>query len=102
MKVKCWGKEYDVTIRSASYAVNDNYAVILTETTGEPFATLTVNLENSKLTKGYAFVDTNNCPWAEEFIKENNLGEFTGATRQQGYCVYPLYRFNTDKIKERI
>ena len=31
-----------------------------------PFSFLTVNL--GRLNDGYAYVDTNNCPWAEDFI----------------------------------
>ena len=46
------------------------------------------------------YVDINNCPWATKFIKDNELGEFTGKYGKSGFCVYPLYKFNLDKIKE--
>ena len=28
------------------------------------------------------------------------LGEFTGFTQRSGYCEYPLYLFNVDKLRE--
>jgi hypothetical protein len=99
MKVKCWGKTYEVDIFSTTYRNNGNYAVILQEKDGLPFATLTVNLYH-KLPDGFAYVDTNNCPFAEEFIKENGLGEFTGQRSRSGYCEYPLYKFYTHVIPE--
>ena len=36
-----------------------------------PYAFLTVNLGRQNY--GYAYVDINNCPWAEDFIEENGL-----------------------------
>lgn len=91
--------DYKVTVTATRYQNNNNYAVVLEED-GLPFAVLTVNLTNSHLEVPYAYVDVNNCPWAEKFIEDNNLGEDTGAVKQSGYCVYPLYRFNKDIIPE--
>ena len=101
MKVKCWGEEYKVKVFADCYRHGNNYAVVLTEEDGAPFATITVNLEGKKLPKGYAYVDVNNCPWAPDFIKEYKLGEPVGASAQSGYCVYPLYLFDTKIIPER-
>lgn len=59
------------------------------------------SLANEKgANKETAYVDVNNCPWAQKFIEENKLGEFTGKYGQSGFCIYPLYKFNLDKIKE--
>lgn len=91
MKVTCWGKTYDVTIQESKYVNNGNFALSLLCDDG-PFAVITVNL-NETLPEKFAYVDTNNCPWAEEFIKENNLGKFLGVHGYSGYCSYPLYRF---------
>lgn len=30
----------------------------------------------------------------------SSLGEFTGFTQRSGYCEYPLYLFNVDKLRE--
>lgn len=88
---------YDVQAKRARY-YNNNLAIEL-YADWEPFARLTVNLVND-LDEDCAYVDTNNCPWAEHFIVTNNLGYPVGTARRSGYCVYPLYRFNLDKLEE--
>lgn len=98
MKVNCYGKSYGVSVTKSAYRDNNSLAVLLTCTDedcyGEPFAVLTVNLCDGMANEEYAYVDTNNCPWAEEFIKENNLGTPTGLMGYSGYCSYPLYLFS--------
>lgn len=100
-KVFSYGKEYDVTVTPKKYVsgglalkmdcLDDEFGCMM------PFATLTVNLKNN-LPEDHAFVDTNNCPWAEKFIEENGLGEFAGRYGSSGFCSYPLYKFYLDKI----
>ena len=97
-----WGKKYKVTVEKATYAENGNLALKMRgfdKKYGlwEPFATLTVNL-SKKLPANRAYVDTNNCPWAEEFIEENGLGEFCGSFGFSGYCMYPLYEFDMEVL----
>ena len=98
MKIKQFGKEYEVTIHKSNY-YDGNLAIFLTCKDGEPYGNLTVNL-SERLLPDTAYVDTNNMPDAERFIKEYGLGEFTGTIRRSGFCDYPLYRFNLDKIEE--
>lgn len=75
--------------------VNGRLAITIECEDGEPFATLTVNLPDEPETKAnQAYVDTNNCPWAMEFIAKNGLGRDTGAVGFSGYCQYPLVEFN--------
>lgn len=105
MKVKTYFGEYEVKMVCSTYRNNNSLAIILTchndeYDFDEPFADLTVNLSGDIANDTYQFVDTNNCPWAEEFIEENNLGTPTGLYGGSGYCSYPLYQFNIDKIKE--
>ena len=47
-------------------------------------------------------LDTNNCPWAVDFIKKYGLGEETGRTVRSGYCEYPVVKLNVEKIKEYV
>lgn len=61
---------------------------------------VSVNLVNCFTPKGYAYIDTNNFPFAEELIKENGIGENTGIKGYSGWCEYPLYKINEDKLKE--
>ena len=39
-------------------------------------------------------------PDIEKFITENDIGEFTGFTQRSGFCEYPLYLFNVDKLRD--
>ena len=84
---------YNVSVEKITYKNNGNLAVqLIDEEDGCPFAMLTVNL-GKKLPEGHAYLDTNNCPWAEVFVTENNLAESTGTVGFSGYCMYPLYKF---------
>ena len=92
---------YDVEVFRTSYYNNDSLAVFLQTVEGEPFCNLTVNLSDGVAGEEYQYVDTNNCPWALDFIKSNNLGTPTGIVGYSGFCQYPLVKFNIDKIKRR-
>ena len=91
--VKTFYGSTDVTIETANYANNGNLAIQLWCEDG-PFATLTVNLDK-KCKPNCAFVDTNNCPWAEDFLQENGIvkPDPRDIYGMSGYCTYPLYEF---------
>lgn len=88
---------YECTIELTKYANNNNLAVRL-NTPEEPFASLTVNL-GEILPEDEAYIDTNNNPWAEDFLKEYNLGEYMNRDGKSGYCTYPLYKIDIQKIR---
>ena len=98
--VKTFCGNTDVTIETANYANNGNLAIQLWCEDG-PYATLTVNL-NHKCKSNCAFVDTNNCPWAEEFIYRYALGVPTGDMQASGWCIYPEYEFDLDAVNKYI
>lgn len=101
-KVKTFYGEYNVVLTGAHYTHGNRLAIQLVDPEEGPFATLTVNLpDNSVSVIGATFVDTNNCPWAIEFIRENELGTFTGNFGFSGYCAYPEYLFDLSKINMR-
>lgn len=86
---------FTVAIQKFKYETNTNDAYILTEIKesgelGQPFATMTVNLE--KVNKGYCFIDSNTLYNLEKFVEDNNLGVKTGYKAESGYCTYNLYR----------
>lgn len=91
------GDGYSATLRlhTTTYRSNGTLAVFATEG-DEEFATLTVNIPESGLFcyENTAFIDTNNCPWAEKFLKENKIAKPTGHYGHSGWCSYPLYEFN--------
>ena len=89
---------YRVIVSKQKYQSNDTLAIRLIDEEG-PFAIITVNLDCYGASDDMAYVDTNNCPWAEEFIKENKLGEHTGTYGKSGFCTYPLYRFDLKALE---
>lgn len=93
MKIKGY---YIVGIEKKEYTHNGNMAIELMGEQG-PFAIITTNTDK-KLKKGEALIDTNNCPWAEEWLVENEFGEPTGEVVYSGFCVYPVYKINEGRI----
>ena len=100
MKIDLYDETYNVHIEKDEYMDNHTLVLSLVCDDGEPFARLTVNLPETDFwgSDTVAFVDTNNCPWAEKFIEENDLGSPMGITARSGFCTYPLYHFNLQKI----
>lgn len=88
----------DVYLQINKYVADGSLAIDLWNEEYGPIATLTVCLRDIFLAEDEAYVDTNNCPWAPEFIERENLGEKTGRMRGSGYCVYPAYKFNMDRL----
>ena len=91
---------YNVVIRKTQYANNGNLALLLETPDGEPVANLTVNLPDEILASNCAYLDTNNLPEAEWFVQSNGLAKPTGEYGNSGYCSYPLYEFDLDKLGE--
>lgn len=101
MKYKSKWKDETVELSMSQYVDNGNLYLELVNTEGEypePYGNITVNFGDVPKYCGY--VDTNNMPEMEKFIKSNDLGEFTGLTLRSGFCEYPLYVFNVDKLRE--
>ena len=96
-----YGGEYEVSLEINTYQNNGCMYIGLIEhgEYPEPYGDLTVNLEG-KAPDYCGYVDLNNMPELEKFIEDNDLGEFTGLTRRSGFCEYPLYMFNVDKLRE--
>ena len=103
MKIRGWGRDYNVVPVASRYAVGETLAVQLkcwNDEYGmwEPYGSLTVKLNDEFEGEETAYVDVNNIPEAEKFIQENGLGVPTGGFKMSGYCVYPLYKFDLTKI----
>lgn len=74
----------------------------LTEWNNEdgPIARITVCIAGSGLAEDETVIDTNNCPWAMEFIKQHGFGQATGRMVKSGYCTYPVVKLDIEKIGE--
>lgn len=101
MKIKdFFGNIIDVTGTINTYARNKATAIQLWCEDG-PYATLTVNIPKVKLGADEFIVDTNNCPWAHEFLMREWIALPTKRWEESGFCVYPVYKF-TKFGKERL
>lgn len=69
----------------------------------EPYCDITVNLPGEMISgENCAFVDTNNAPFITEFLEKNGLAEPTGLFGFSGWCAYPEYRFDLEKISKNL
>lgn len=85
------------------YADNNHVALSVFSPEEGPIANITVNLPSLKHYKDdCAFVDTNNFPEAEGLIHQLGIGKDTGIMIPSGFCLYPLYKFDIQKIKEML
>lgn len=98
--------EVDVAIRIQSYVCNGKLAIEMGVWDEEiraieAFGTLTVNLPDFDwIADNEAFLDTNNYPYAENFVRDHKLAVPTGRMARSGYCLYPLYRFDLERLRE--
>lgn len=65
----------------------------------EPYGDVTVNLMDS-VPSYCAFVDTNNMPEVEDFLVKNGIAEFSTFQQKSGFCSYPLYVFDAERLRE--
>ena len=97
---------YKCRIEKATYAVNDNLALRLVDIKTKVFVlSLTVKLPGYFLERDTSFVDTNNSPESIKIIKKYKLGEqvYNGKfpiIGMSGFCTYPLYKFDLERIKQ--
>lgn len=45
-----------------------------------------------------AYVDSNNCEWAEIFLIQNHIATKLDKTRESGFCTYQAFKFDTSKL----
>lgn len=90
-----------VYLQVGKYQADDSVAIQAWNRQDGPIATLTICLCDKSLGEGEAYVDTNNCPWAVDFIEKEGLGKQTGRVGQSGFCVYPVVKFDMGKVREK-
>lgn len=100
------GQGTPVKVIVTKYTNPETLAILLTcaESPWEDFAVITVNLVSSPYgdvkyqDESHAYIDTNNCPWAEEFLQENGIAkpDSRDIYGMSGFCAYPLYEFNPE------
>lgn len=98
-----WGSKYEITLKTNTYANNDNLYIGMTcwddEGYPEPYGDLTVNL-GIKCRPNCGYVDINNNPGIQLWIIRNNLGKPTGRIGHSGFCDYPEFEFDMEEIQK--
>lgn len=98
-----FGGTYKVLPKLNSYLDNNNLYVGLDFYEEEggfwaPYADVTVNV--GRLPFLESAIDTNNNGQKiVDFLVENGFGELTDKVIPSGFCVFPVFRFNADKLK---
>lgn len=64
----------------------------------EPYGDITVNL--GTVPDYCGFLDVNNLPGIAEFVEKNDLARPLNILLPSGFCCYPLYEFNKEKLRE--
>ena len=65
----------------------------------EPYATLTVSFGEFIGLKNSAYIDTNNCRFAQQLLNQG-IVEDTGLRKSSGFCEYPLWAFKQEFLEE--
>ena len=100
-----YGTAHPMTFELATYVENGNlYVGLLCHDDGYPmpWQNLTVNL-SVPCKPNRAFIDTNNNGnEIIDWLEQNGLGYYTGNLMPSGWCVYPEFEFNMEKLMEHV
>ena len=69
------------------------------ENVTEQYAVLTVSFGEFLPVKNCAYIDANNCPFAQQLLAEG-IAQDTGHSKISGFCEYPLWVFKENFLKE--
>lgn len=97
-----FGQKIKVELEIGNYQNNNCMYIGINQTDleyPEPYGDVTVNLDG-KVPDYSGYVDINNDPGIVDFIEKNELGAYTGIMGQSGYCYYPLYLFDVEKLRQ--
>lgn len=90
----------DVTLRIDSYVQGHGLYIGLDEEDGSPLADLTVNLPDSQLKQGQAYINHEMSEDSLRFIEQNHLGTVLPQHGFSGYCSYKAVDFDLDRLAE--
>ena len=74
----------DCFLQVARYQADNSRAIELWNREDGPIACITVCIAGSMLAEDEVVLDTNNCPWAVEFVESNDFGKDTGRRVRSG------------------
>lgn len=91
-----WAVYKDCFLQVARYQADNSRAIEIWNNEDGPIARITVCIAGSGLAEDETVIDTNNCPWAMELIKQHGFGQATGRMVRSGYCTYPAVKLDDD------
>lgn len=98
-----YGKAHPITFNIGKYSSNGNLHVgMITFEDGypEPWSNLTVNL-GVPCKANCAFIDVNNNGLAiMEWLTDNHLGRILPREIASGFCIYPEFEFDMERLME--
>lgn len=95
-----WAVYKNCFLQVARYQADNSRAIEIWNNEDGPIARITVCITGSGLAEDETVIDTNNCPWAMEFIKQHGFGQAIGRMVKSGYCTYPVVKLDIEKIGE--
>lgn len=90
---------YNCYFQIGKYSRNNKTALRIVNNNMGAIAEITVCIPGFS-DKGTTILDTNNCPWALDFMTDNGFATKTSVNVQSGYCVYPVVRLNMEEIRK--
>ena len=105
LTMHAWGTDHQMTFEIDNYTQNGNlYVGLLSHDDGypAPWQNLTINL-GVKCKKNCAFIDTNNNGFEIiDWLVINNIGFLTGNVKRSGFCMYPEFEFDMQRLMEYV
>lgn len=97
-----WNTTHGCFLTKNTYLNNQHVALDIFCEDG-PFAGLTVNIDGiERFPKNFSCIDTNDFPQGTMLAERLGIGKPTEYALRSGFCTYPVYEFDMDKIKEYI
>lgn len=90
------GSKEKVLLEVKRYQEHGNMALNLVDEEGVPYSTIT-KFFREELPPFYAYVSNDDS--IISFIENNKLGKYAGTVKKSGFCSYPLYQFDRERLK---
>ena len=90
----------DCYFRMYKYKIDNSLCLDIYNDEGGSICRLTVRVNTTP--KNHAYLDINNCPFAMDLVEDLEIGVPTGKWFGSGFCMYPLYKFNMNKVLEYV
>lgn len=97
-----YGHDHSIQFVFDNYMENDNLYIGMvwwSEDGPVPYTDVTKNL-SIPCKANCSFVDTNNNYRLTNWLEKNGFAKETGNFEVSGYCMYPEYEFDLEKMKE--